>query len=157
LQALGARRDDVVVLGVLVSLTSIGSGALAVVFLVYLYPVRPTPPRLVATDIVHAILLTLFSELGHLLIGNVVGALLSARLPNRLPEEPYALRARRVRLRSRSMATSRCRSVRAIDSVRCNAVVSSAAMTRQRCSSTIVDSGWGSTTEAEHQETPANC
>jgi uncharacterized membrane protein YfcA len=89
------------VLGVLVSLTSIGSGALGVVFLIYLYPVRLTPPRLVATDIVHAIPLALFAGMGHLLIGNVnfgllvdmlvgsvpaviVGALLSARLPHRL-------------------------------------------------------------------------
>jgi hypothetical protein len=89
------------VLGVLVSLTSIGSGALGVVMLIYLYPVRLTPPRLVATDIVHAIPLALFAGLGHLLIGNVdfgllanmllgsvpaviVGALLSARLPHRL-------------------------------------------------------------------------
>jgi uncharacterized membrane protein YfcA len=89
------------VLGVLVSLTSIGSGALGVVFLVYLYPARLTPPRLVATDIVHAIPLALFAGLGHLLIGNVdfrllanmlvgsapaviVGALLSARLSHRL-------------------------------------------------------------------------
>ena len=89
------------VLGVLVSLTSIGSGALGVVFLVYLYPVRLTPPRLVATDIVHAIPLALFAGLGHLLLGNVdfdllanmligsvpaviAGALLSTRLPHRL-------------------------------------------------------------------------
>jgi len=88
------------VLGVLVSLSSIGSGALGIVFLVYLYPVRLTPPRLVATDIVHAIPLALFAGMGHLLIGNVnfgllvnmlvgsvpaviVGALLSARLPYR--------------------------------------------------------------------------
>jgi uncharacterized protein len=89
------------VLGVLVSLTSIGSGALGVVFLACLYPARLTPPRLVATDIVHAIPLALFAGMGHLLIGNVnfgllvnmlvgsvpaviVGALLSARLPHRL-------------------------------------------------------------------------
>jgi uncharacterized membrane protein YfcA len=88
-------------LGLLVSLTSIGSGALGVVFLVNLYPVRLTPPRLVATDIVHASPLALFAGIGHLLIGNVdftllasmlvgsvpaviVGALLSARLPHRL-------------------------------------------------------------------------
>lgn len=88
-------------LGVLVSLTSIGSGALGVVFLVYLYPVRLSPPRLVATDIVHAIPLAAFAGMGHLVIGNVdfgllvnllvgsvpaviVGALLSTRLPHRL-------------------------------------------------------------------------
>jgi uncharacterized protein len=85
-------------LGVLVTLTSIGAGALGVVFLAYLYPLRLTPSRLVATDIVHAIPLAMFAGAGHLLIGNVdfsllgnlligsvpavvVGALLSAYLP----------------------------------------------------------------------------
>ena len=90
-----------VVLGVLVTLTSVGAGALGVVFLAYLYPLRLTPPRLIATDIVHAIPLAMFAGLGHLLIGNVdfsllgnllvgsipaviVGAMLSARLPHAL-------------------------------------------------------------------------
>lgn len=87
------------VLGVLVTLTSVGAGALGAVFLAYLYPLRLTPPRLIATDIVHAIPLAMFAGLGHLLIGNVdfgllgnlllgsvpaviVGAMLSARLPH---------------------------------------------------------------------------
>ncbi len=87
------------VLGVLVTLTSIGAGALGAVFLSYLYPLRLTPPRLIATDIVHAIPLAVFAGIGHLLIGNVnvgllgtlligsipavmIGALLSARLPH---------------------------------------------------------------------------
>ncbi|MBK7102945.1 MAG: sulfite exporter TauE/SafE family protein [Flavobacteriales bacterium] len=43
-------------LGILVTFTSVGAGALGAVFLVYLYPLRLTPPRLIATDIVHAIL-----------------------------------------------------------------------------------------------------
>lgn len=89
-----------VVLGVLVTLTSVGAGALGAVFLVYLYPLRLTPPRLIATDIVHAIPLAIFAGLGHLLIGNVdgglllnlligsvpaviIGAMLSSRLPHR--------------------------------------------------------------------------
>jgi len=87
------------VLGVLVTLTSVGAGALGAVFLAYLYPLRLTPPRLIATDIVHAIPLAVFAGLGHLSIGNVnftllgnllvgsipavvVGAMLSARLPH---------------------------------------------------------------------------
>lgn len=87
------------VLGSLVTLTSVGAGALGAVFLAYLYPLRLTPPRLIATDIVHAIPLAIFAGLGHLLIGNVdipmlgnlllgsipsviVGAILSARLPH---------------------------------------------------------------------------
>ena len=89
------------VLGVLVTLTSVGAGALGAVFLSYLYPLRLTPPRLIATDIVHAIPLAMFAGAGHLLIGNVnfgllgnlllgsipaviVGAMLSARLPHAL-------------------------------------------------------------------------
>lgn len=87
------------VLGVLVTLTSVGAGALGAVFLAYLYPLRMTPPRLIATDIVHAIPLALFAGMGHLLLGHVnygllgnlllgsvpavvVGAMLSARLPH---------------------------------------------------------------------------
>lgn len=88
-------------LGVLVTLTSVGAGALGAVFLAYLYPLRLTPPRLIATDLVHAIPLAMFAGMGHLLIGNVdgmllvqlllgsipgvmVGAMLSARLPHTL-------------------------------------------------------------------------
>jgi uncharacterized membrane protein YfcA len=88
-------------LGVLVTLTSVGAGALGAVFLAYLYPLRLTPPRLIATDIVHAIPLAMFAGIGHLIIGNVnfsllgnlllgsipaviFGAMLSARLPHGL-------------------------------------------------------------------------
>ena len=89
------------VLGVLVTATSVGAGALGAVFLAYLYPLRLTPPKLIATDLVHAIPLALFAGIGHLLIGNVefgllgnllagsipaviAGALLSTRLPHAL-------------------------------------------------------------------------
>lgn len=85
--------------GALVTLTSVGAGALGTVFLAYLYPLRLTPARLVATDIVHAIPLALFAGLGHLLAGNVdlrllgtlllgsipaviLGSMLSTRLPH---------------------------------------------------------------------------
>jgi uncharacterized membrane protein YfcA len=85
-------------LGFLVTLTSVGAGALGVVFLAYLYPLRLTPTRLIATDIVHAVPLTIFAGTGHLIAGNVdfnllanlligslpgvvIGALLSSRLP----------------------------------------------------------------------------
>lgn len=88
-------------LGFLVSLTSVGAGALGAVFLAYLYPLRLTLPRLIATDIAHAIPLALFAGIGHLLIGNVdfsllghlligsipavmVGAFLSSHLPHSL-------------------------------------------------------------------------
>ena len=87
-----------VVLGFLVTLTSVGAGAVGAVLLAYLYPLRLTPSRLVATDIVHAVPLALFAGLGHMVVGNVdfelltwlllgsvpgvwLGAKLSARLP----------------------------------------------------------------------------
>jgi len=72
-------------LGVLVTLTSIGAGALGVVFLAYLYPLRLTPSRLVATDIVHAIPLAVFAGIGHLLIGNVDFGLLGNLLIGSIP------------------------------------------------------------------------
>lgn len=95
-------------LGVLVTLTSVGAGALGAVFLAYLYPLRLTPPRLIATDIAHAIPLAIFAGFGHLLIGNVdfgllgnlllgsipavmIGAMLSARLPHGLLRGVLAL------------------------------------------------------------------
>jgi uncharacterized membrane protein YfcA len=86
------------ILGLLVTLTSVGAGTLGAVMLVYLYPLRLTPPRLIATDIVHAIPLVLFAGMGHLLIGNmdfallgnlllgsIPGVLLGSRLSTRLP------------------------------------------------------------------------
>lgn len=95
-------------LGVLVTLTSVGAGALGAVLLTYLYPFRLTPPRLIATDIVHAIPLTFFAGAGHLAIGNVdftllgnlllgsipavlAGAMLSVRLPHTLLRTALAL------------------------------------------------------------------
>jgi hypothetical protein len=72
-------------LGLLVTLTSVGAGALGVVFLAHLYPLRLTPARLVATDLVHAIPLAAFAGLGHLVIGNVDFALLGNLLCGSIP------------------------------------------------------------------------
>jgi uncharacterized membrane protein YfcA len=72
-------------LGVLVTLTSVGAGALGVVMLVYLYPYRLTPAKLVGTDIAHAIPLTLVAGLGHLSVGNVDLNLLGALLVGSIP------------------------------------------------------------------------
>ena len=72
-------------LGLLVTLTSIGAGALGAVMLVYLYPFRMTPGRLVGTDIVHAIPLTLVAGTGHLLMGNVDLKLLASLLVGSIP------------------------------------------------------------------------
>jgi uncharacterized protein len=72
-------------LGILVTLTSIGAGALGVVFLAYLYPLRLTAARLIATDIVHAIPLAMFAGAGHLLMGNVNFGLLANLLIGSIP------------------------------------------------------------------------
>ncbi len=72
------------VLGVLVSLCSVGAGALGVAVLFFLYPRLP-PVRIVGSDLAHAVPLTLVAGLGHWLIGSVdwyiVGALLLGSLP----------------------------------------------------------------------------
>lgn len=72
-------------LGLLVTLTSVGAGALGAVMLVYLYPFRMKPNRLVGTDIVHAVPLTLVAGSGHLLMGNVDFALLGQLLAGSIP------------------------------------------------------------------------
>lgn len=72
-------------LGVLVTLTSVGAGALGVVFLAHLYPLRLTPARLVGTDIAHAIPLAMFAGLGHLVVGNVNFLLLGKLLCGSIP------------------------------------------------------------------------
>ena len=86
------------ILGVLVSLTSVGAGAIGMTVLLVLYPKRDVA-QLVGSDIAHAVPLTLLAGLGHwamgsvnwsllftLLIGSVpgiiVGSLLAARTPD---------------------------------------------------------------------------
>lgn len=73
------------ILGVTVTLTSIGAGALGAVMLLYLYPRRLTPSALVGTDIVHAIPLTVLAGMGHLLMGNVDFLLLAGLLIGSIP------------------------------------------------------------------------
>jgi hypothetical protein len=73
------------ILGFLVTLTSVGAGALGVVALAYLYPYRLTPPKLVGTDIAHAIPLALLAGLGHWSIGNVDFTLLGSLLLGSIP------------------------------------------------------------------------
>jgi uncharacterized membrane protein YfcA len=72
-------------LGALVTLTSVGAGALGAVALVHLYPTRLTPVRLVATDIAHAVPLALCAGAGYLAIGEVDGALLRDLLAGSIP------------------------------------------------------------------------
>lgn len=72
------------VLGVLVSLTSVGAGALGMTALLILYPTLPIN-RLVGSDIAHAVPLTLLGGIGHWLLGSVDGALLVSLLLGSIP------------------------------------------------------------------------
>ncbi len=72
-------------IGILVTLTSVGGGALCATALIFLYPLRLNFRRLVGTDIVHAVPLTLAAGLGHLWLGNVEWRLLVALLIGSLP------------------------------------------------------------------------
>ena len=73
------------VLGLCVALTSVGAGALGSVMLLYLYPLRMTPHRLVATDIVHAIPLAVVSGTGYLFAGLVDWWMLAGLLAGSVP------------------------------------------------------------------------
>ena len=88
-----------VMLGIMVTLTSIGAGALGTVALFLLYPFLPTK-RLVGTEIAHAVPLTLVAGLGHagmgnmdwallgyLLVGSLPGIYLGSHLSGRVPEQ----------------------------------------------------------------------
>jgi uncharacterized membrane protein YfcA len=73
-----------IVLGVLVTLTSVGAGALGTVALLFLYP-RLATVRIVGTDLAHAIPLTAVAGFGHWLMGNVDFVLLGSLLIGSLP------------------------------------------------------------------------
>jgi uncharacterized membrane protein YfcA len=86
------------ILGVLVSLSSIGAGAIGATLILLLYP-RMETRRLVGTDIAHAVPLTLVAGIGHatlghvdwgllgtLLLGSIPGIWLGAQLTRKLPE-----------------------------------------------------------------------
>ena len=87
-----------VVLGVLVSISSVGAGALGVTVLILLYP-RTKLVQIVGSDIAHAVPLTLLAGIGHwqmgdvnmhllgqLLIGSIPGILIGSYLAPRMPE-----------------------------------------------------------------------
>ena len=86
------------VLGVLVTVSSVGAGALGVTALFFLYP-GLAAARIVGTDIAHAVPLTLVAGLGHaaagvvdwklllaLLIGSLPGIWLGSALSQKIPE-----------------------------------------------------------------------
>lgn len=72
------------VLGVLVSLTSVGAGAIGIAILRLLYPKLP-PARLVGSDIAHAVPLTLLAGGGHWFMGDVDWVLLGSLLIGSIP------------------------------------------------------------------------
>jgi uncharacterized membrane protein YfcA len=72
------------VLGVLVTLTSVGAGALGVTALFIIYP-RASINRIVGTDIAHAVPLTLAAGLGHASLGTVDYKLLGILLIGSIP------------------------------------------------------------------------
>ena len=72
------------VIGSLVTLTSVGAGAIGVTVLMLLYPLLPLP-RIVAADIAYAVPLTLVAGLGHASLGSVDWALLVKLLAGSLP------------------------------------------------------------------------
>lgn len=72
------------VLGLLVTLSSVGAGALGTIALLFLYP-RLATVKIVGTDLAHAIPLTTVAGLGHLHMGNVDGQLLGTLLIGSIP------------------------------------------------------------------------
>lgn len=71
-------------LGVLVSLSSIGAGAVGATLILLLNP-RMEARRVVGTDIAHAVPLTLVAGVGHATLGHVDWALLASLLVGSLP------------------------------------------------------------------------
>ena len=71
-------------LGVMVTISSVGAGALGVTALVLLYPRLPTV-RIVGSDIAHAVPLTLVAGLGHGIMGSLDLHVLLALLMGSLP------------------------------------------------------------------------
>lgn len=88
-----------VVLGILVTLSSVGAGALGAAILFFLYPRLPSI-KIVGTDLAHAVPLTAVAGLGHLqlgtidmsmlislVIGSLPGIYLGSHIAIRLPEK----------------------------------------------------------------------
>jgi uncharacterized membrane protein YfcA len=71
-------------LGVLVTLSSVGAGALGVTALLLLYPELPAV-RIAGSDIAHAVPLTLVAGLGHALTGGIDAGMLLSLLMGSLP------------------------------------------------------------------------
>jgi uncharacterized protein len=91
-----------VILGVLVSISSVGAGAVGVTALLVLYPRLPMA-RIVGSDIAHAVPLTLVAGIGHWAMGTVdwhlMGVLLMGSLPGIVIGSYFATRVPETALR----------------------------------------------------------
>jgi uncharacterized membrane protein YfcA len=72
------------IIGTLVTLTSVGAGAIGVTVLMILYPLLPLP-RIIAADIAYAVPLTLVAGFGHASLGSVDWPMLASLLAGSLP------------------------------------------------------------------------
>lgn len=97
-----------VALGVLVTLSSVGAGAIGVTVLLLLYPRLPMAV-IVGSDIAHAVPLTLVAGLGHWWLGSVnwpmLSGLLSGSIPGIIVGSAIAVRVSPVVLRRLLAAT----------------------------------------------------
>lgn len=73
-----------IVLGIFVTLSSVGAGAFGIMALILMFPNLPMI-RIIGSDVVHAVLLTLVAGLGHMSSGNVDFALLGWLLCGSIP------------------------------------------------------------------------
>jgi len=73
-----------IILGVLVSISSVGAGAIGVTALLLLYPKLPMA-RIVGSDIAHAVPLTLLAGMGHWIMGSIDTHLLGSLLLGSIP------------------------------------------------------------------------
>lgn len=72
------------ILGILVTLSSVGAGALGTIAILFLYPKMSTL-KVVGTDLAHAIPLTAIAGIGHWTLGHVDFSLLGSLLIGSLP------------------------------------------------------------------------
>lgn len=73
-----------VVVGVLVSISSVGAGALGTTALMFLYP-RLTTAKIIGSDIAHAVPLTFIAGIGHWWLGSINVTLLTSLLCGSIP------------------------------------------------------------------------
>ncbi len=71
-------------LGVMVTISSVGAGAIGVTALVFLYPKMPMQ-RIVGSDIAHAVPLALLAGLGHSVLGTIDFVILGSLLIGSIP------------------------------------------------------------------------